>query len=287
MAVIRNTAAMRLRGKVGNTTYYTQGRRQIARVSENSSNYGEDARRSPAQQRRRVMWANLVNFYKISANWMHGAFETKKANESDYNRFMSLNLPNARVALPRDLAIQGCCVADAFVISQGTLQSVELVRSENTAQLSILSNFSAAQIANASIANFSKQLLQLNPWMLEGMQLSFIQYSSNGSASKPMAQLGREEITLSTTDSTQMSTLSISEHLDTSATRLIWKDLDPDAYIAVIVSDSTHGPLRVSTQSLIPGDENWPAGYATEDAINAAIATYGVDPERFLDSGGY
>lgn len=286
MAIIRNTAAMRLKGSVGNTTYYTQGGRQLARVSQNSSNYGETARRSPAQQRRRVMWANLVNFYKVSANWMHGAFESKKKNETDYNKFMSVNLPSARIALTKDQAVQGAVVYDNFIISQGTLRSIELTRITEGIVTSLDLFLSTAEIQAATIGFFSQRLIGRNPWLTNGCQLSFIIYSLNfDRQNNPYLSMSREELCIDTTSEQPMSELPITEHLYGTGARLGWKDVSEDDYVAVILSDSTDGTLKVSSQRLVPGDTETVESFTTEAKIQAAMESYGVDPTYFLESG--
>lgn len=286
MAIIRNTAAMRLKGSVGNTTYYTQGRRQLARVSQNSSNYGESARRSPAQQRRRVMWANLVNFYKVSKSWMHGAFETKAANETDYNRFMSVNLPLARVALNKEQAIQGCAVYDKFIISQGSLHPIQLSRSGNDAITDIETTLTTEQLGSLHARTFYDYLVKANPWLSWGCQLSFIQYSLDiPQHHMPMLRMGLFEMTMDRNDERMLNTFAIFPYLAVQDGKLKWTQLDEDGYVAIVLSDSTSGQIKVSSQSLVPGDEEMPASYATEDVIQLAMESYGVDPEYFLQSG--
>lgn len=286
MAIIRNTAAMRLKGSVGNTTYYTQGARQIARVSQNSSNYGISARRSPAQQRRRVVWANLVNFYKTSQNWMHGAFETKARNETDYNKFMSLNLPIARVALTKDQAAIGCCVYDSYMVSQGSLYSIAITRSGNVATTNIACNYLPDDLTNQTLGGLSAHLFGTNPWLETGAQLSFISYwYEQDNMGNPHLRLGRTEVCLDVNSDVLLKDIPLFEHIKNIEGRLCWVDLDPDNYLTVIHSNSSSGTIKVSTQSLVPGDEEMPASYATEAKVRAAMESYGVDPSYFLESG--
>ena len=54
MAVTRNNLSMKMNGKVGAYSFYTStGGRQVARIANNSSNYGETAKRTVAMQTRR------------------------------------------------------------------------------------------------------------------------------------------------------------------------------------------------------------------------------------------
>lgn len=127
MAVIRNTASMMLRGKVGNTSYYTSEGRQLARQAQNNSNYGENASRTPLQQGRRVMWPNLVNFYTANKAWMKKSFENLKAGVSEFNRFIQLNINSADIALTRQQAQSKIWVPSRYRVSQGSLPSITRV----------------------------------------------------------------------------------------------------------------------------------------------------------------
>lgn len=127
MAVIRNTASMMLRGKVGNTSYYTSEGRQLARQAQNNSNYGENASRTPLQQSRRVMWPNLVNFYTANKAWMKKSFENLKPGVSEFNRFIQLNINSADVALTRQQAQAKIWVPARYRVSQGSLPSISMV----------------------------------------------------------------------------------------------------------------------------------------------------------------
>lgn len=124
MAVIRNTASMMLRGKVGNTSYYTSEGRQLARQAQNNSNYGENASRTPFQQSRRVMWPNLVNFYTANKSWMKKSFENLKPGVSEFNRFIQLNINSADIALTRQQAQSKIWVPARYRVSQGSLPSI-------------------------------------------------------------------------------------------------------------------------------------------------------------------
>lgn len=124
MAVIRNTASMMLRGKIGNTSYYTSEGRQLARQAQNNSNYGENASRTPLQQSRRVMWPNLVNFYTANKAWMKKSFENLKPGVSEFNRFIQLNINSADVALTRQQAQSKIWVPSRYRVSQGSLPSI-------------------------------------------------------------------------------------------------------------------------------------------------------------------
>lgn len=285
MAVIRNTAAMRLRGKVGNTTYYTQGRRQIARVSENSSNYGEDARRSPAQQARRVKWANLVQFYRHAASVLEGSFETKTAAQSNYNKFMAKNLSSARINLTKEQAERGCCVMDTFIISEGSLPQVTLTLGENII-VSSIPIVATSQGKLSTVANLYSAIKGAWPQLEEGTQITLVITGSDGEdVNFPHIEFMARELTLSGNDTSTIESHFGLIELHANNGHLEFHGLSPDGYYGVILSNSVGGSLRTSTCVLTPGDTSLAQLYASREKELLAIASYGVDTERYLDSG--
>lgn len=282
MAQIRNAANRKLVGRVGDTTYYVSANRQIARQALNSSNYGESARRTEKQQVRRVRWANLVNFYKMSSDWMKKAFEIKKSNHSDYNAFMSVNIDRYKVALTKDEAARGACVIDAFQISKGSLPSIEQTASNRSIQTGIyLPSF--AVTPTTTVAQFSKVIVENNQGFEYGMQLSFVSYQQSvPSGDVPRGILGVYEITLDAHSSEFVrrympsfcTQVSLDQHLCAT-------DLSAGGH-SYVLSNQTNRGLLVSTQSLITFNESVLARYTSEDHIAAAIKSYGVDKEVFL-----
>lgn len=287
MGVIRNTASMQIRGKVGNTTYYVEGGRQIARVSQNGSNYGESASRSEAQQFQRGKWGNLVNFYKVSKAWMPKAFESKKRTQSDYNRFMQLNTPNARIYLTKNMYANGGCVADAFRISEGSLRPIGVVQSGNRYRTDLsLGDYTIS--AATSVGAFSLALLENNNHLRRNMQISFISYQQTLSPDNvPGLICTAYEVTLDTESSEVLANylpnfcgVSVDGYLGTS-------DQISTGAFAYVLSETINGKTSVSTQSLIAKNTSLIAEFSSAAAIAASIASYGVDKDVFLTSGSY
>jgi len=285
MAVIRNTASMCLRGRVGNTTYYIEGGRQIARVSQNSSNYGETASRSETQQLQRAKWANLVNFYKVSKSWMKKAFESKTAKQSDYNRFMQLNTATARIYLTKNMYAAGGMVVDAFKVSEGSLRPINVEKS-GAVYTTDLYLGSLSIDANTTIAAFSEALVNNNSHVTYGMQISFISYQQETSSQGvPSCICTAYEVTLDSSSSHKLRdylplfcSSVVSGCLGTN------NDISAGAFV-YILSDSTSGKTLVSSQSLISNNALNVSLYSSKSAKAASIASYGVDQDVFLMSG--
>lgn len=283
MAIVRNAANTLRRGKIGETTYYTSDGRQIARQALNNSNYGEGARRTMAQQTRRVKWANLVNFYKLCAPWMPKAFETKKPGQTDYNKFMQLNINTQRVNLTRDMAVVGGCAVDAFQVTQGSLPGVTDKMQSGYLLSKIKVTISGSAWDSTTIGSFTQNVLENNTFIKEGMQLSFVacvsELDSNG---VPRTSVKLYEFILDST-----STESLHDYLGPLTFNGI---SDQFAIItnaqyceagAFIISEQTEQGLRVSTETLI-GAFDTAESLATASALTAAINSYGVDKEVIL-----
>lgn len=285
MALIRNTASMRLKGRVGNTTYYTEGGRLIARVSQNSSNYGDTASRTELQQNQRAKWGNLVNFYKLSKGWMKKAYENRKANQSDYNRFMQLNTAFARVYLTKDMYAQGGCVVDAFRISEGSLRSIQVLPIDNK----WLTDLSLGELAidnTTTVGSFSQALISNNNHLHNNMQISFISYQQDvNQFGTPQLICTAYEVTLDTE-----STAILRDYLPVFCSSVVNGYLGTSNNIsfgafAYVLSESVMGRTLVSTQMLITNNETLLEQYTSNEAIANSIASYGVDADVFLASG--
>lgn len=274
-----------MKGRAGAYSFYSSKGRQVVRVSQNSSNYGESARRSIAQQRRRVMWANLVNFYKGSSSWIRGAFETKKSNETDYNAFMRKNLPMARIPLTKDEAAVGSCVVDGYMISEGTLDSKfsSWDGSTFTTKIKISKAFSATDL----VSDLSSDIFANNPDMHEGMQLSFIEFRQSVTGGYPKMAVFKFEITLSASDTRPIGSfipnVVISKKTDGSMqVEPVFKN---GSAAAMIVSESTNGRIRVSTENVHIVSDTTIRQYTNQEQLDEAMESYGVDPAYFLESG--
>lgn len=283
MAIIRNAANTLMKGRVGQTTYYISKGQQVARQSRNDSNYGETARRTDLQQKRRVLWANLVQFYKISARWMPKAFESKKAGQTDYNKFMAVNVPSARIPLTKAEAEAGACVVDGFLVSQGSLPSVEVSKVGTNWK----SNLHIGDLTigdSTTIAQLTEALLANNANIRENMQLSFVMYQQSiDPLGTPRVTCRCYELTLNT-ESSELVRDHIPAFGLTSVDGSIGTSSDvPTGAFAWILSELQGGALKVTTQLLISNNNIVLDSYVTERQLRLAAESYGIDTEVILN----
>lgn len=286
MAKVRVVSNPLRTGRVGADTFYITKGQQIVRPSKNVSNYGETARRSEAQQQRRVKWANLVSIYKNSKLFMSRAFETKKPNQTDYNKFMSINMPYSQVSLTKEEAEQGACVIEPVTISMGSLQALNLYV-QNRVLLTGL-ECTTIDMAHEPVGGFTSDLIAKNPWLREGMQLSFIKWEQVVEGAIPRVYMTAYEITLDTLDD---------RHLDEVLPSGLLTDVDGQLAFSVgasgnggataLLSYSADGKgIRTSTQKIwLFGSGDLYNEYSSAQAAARARESYGEDAEHFLDSG--
>lgn len=282
MATIRTAANTVLVGRVGDKTFYVADGRQIARQRLNNSNYGEGASRTQIQQERRIKWANLVNFYKASSKWMKSAYENRKKGQTDYNKFMQLNINNAKVVFTKDLAASGACVVEPFMVSQGSLPSIEVNKSNNVFATSLA--YPTGTIGDSTtIGEFSSTLVAANNNVQFGMQLTFVSYMQLvDPLGVPRIICTAYEVTL---DGASAETLR--DYLPAFCSQVVSGHLGTSSDIAIggfayILSDNSTGKLRVSTQVLQTTNSALQQQYTSPTAIADAVASYGVDADVML-----
>lgn len=289
MAVIRNTSSARRVGRVGNTTYYVSNGQQIARQSRNDSNYGVDASRSRAQQMRRVRWSNLVNVYKACRGWMPKAFESKKTNQSDYNKFMSLNINSSTVFLTKDQAVNGCAVMANYIVSQGSLPPINY-QGEGTQGTNVVTSIKVGNIpiSGATVAEITSAVLSNNPEFQDGDNIAIVLFkTSEPKAGYPYTSASYAELTLDSKSTKTLASLPVGSWLDVKSSAIAIKSslFDESLYqcVAVIHTRKIFGQLMTSTQHAYCNITDYWDEYANDDALEAAIQSYGVTEDVPLD----
>lgn len=245
--------------------------------------------RTTSQMRGRTKWANLVNFYRLSKGWLPMAFENKKANQSDYNKFMSLNVANASVYLTKELAASGAVVVDNFIVSYGSLRTIEQ-RYEGGEAISDLCTGSLVVTASTTIAELSKALLQNTPSLRDGDQISYISYLDYNDNGVPRSTCRAFELPVDTTRTAELISDYFPEFLchskNDGGKQVMINTRVPSGAFTWVLSRTISGKTYVSTQKLCV-DSFLNAMYSTPEARTAAIDSYGSSETAFLDSNHY
>jgi hypothetical protein len=110
-----------MRGKLGETVFYRSLGEQKARTYLRTIKNP----RSFVQMVNRTNLTNLVRFYRLSNNLIRTGFTDKKSNQSDYNRFVSINKSTKPVYLTKEEAqMQDLIILAPYQLTSGTLSPI-------------------------------------------------------------------------------------------------------------------------------------------------------------------
>ena len=278
---------MKMNGRVGAYTFYTtNGGRQVARIANNGSNYGDSAKRTVAMQTRRTKWGNLVTFYRMNRDLMARAFESKDANISDYNRFMQLNVPFARVALTKDAFMRGVCILQEYVVSDGSLPGFSAAVEEDGQIIWDMKSSLDGEFADHTIGEVSDDLIKNNPTLQKGDQLTFVSWTNAGNVdSLPRLYRHLCELTLDPASSISFGTLNSSNIVGAATGNVQILGQGPVYGQVIILSRIVSGKLLVSRSTIALSSETFVQQFSAPDAVKEAIDSYGVDVEKLLEPG--
>lgn len=287
MAVTRNNLSMKMNGKVGAYSFYTStGGRQVARIANNSSNYGETAKRTVAMQTRRSRWGNLVSFYSANKDLMARAYERKAANISDYNRFMQLNIPLASVSLVKDDFMRGMAILQEYVIADGSLPEIDVAETEEEGMVFNLLTSKDGEFADYTIGEISVDLLNKNPQLQVGDQLTFLSYTNEGTTPSTI-RIYRHlcEMTIDPQSAVSFGTLKYANIIAGNGLKVVIAGQGDVFGQAIIHSRSVGGSLLVSRAKITLNSNTLVGQFSAPEAVKKAIDSYGVDNEKLLEPG--
>lgn len=247
--------------------------------------------RTQAQMAQRIKWSNLVNFYRANSSWMKYAFETKKKTQSEYNKFMSVNVTASQIALTKDMAASGAVVAYPYIITQGSLPAIEWNNTPTVAKSNIFLAPGNTMEDYTTVGEFSRDLIQYNAALREGDQLSLIRITqmTNNATGYPYIVVRKYEVILDS-----QSGIALDNYIPTDfftadgveeGNTLNVPKASRQGGFALIISRTIGGKTYVSTQALqIVNNEELIARYSSAAAVQDAIDSYGQSNDAFLSS---
>lgn len=287
MAIVENFWLKNSRKRLGGAVIYqAMGQTRQRELATTVSNP-----RTQDQMNQRVKWSNLVNLYRANRSWMKYAFETKKVNQSEYNKFMSLNVSSSRIYLAKDIAAAGGCVVDNYIITQGSLPSIEISNEDEYLFTNIYlpANFTLAQ--TTTVGEASRALLQANPALREGDQLSLIVMAqqSNNDTGYPYVVVRKFELIINSSSLAffyNYMPIDYIGSMDYGNNNCIYINVENKAGgYAMILSRTISGKTYVSTQRIVTyGNDSMITNYSSSSALQQAIDSYGEPSEAFLSS---
>ena len=249
-------------------------------------------RKTFSQGRQRAKLENPIAVYRAISPALQGAFETKKANQSDYNAFMQANLTELpTVYFPKGVADRNGGVVMPYVVSRGTLPPLNVTTSDSAPTAWLLGITLSGTVANQNWGAYSTAIINGSGGLTKnGDVLTIIglrQSTMIGQGvSIPRVSGHYASLTLDTTSEVAAGSLLPGgmewDEIDTTQLAINWPG-NSNGALAVILSRKVGDRLLVSNQSFVMGTaatayESW----ITEDAANSAAASYGNRNELLL-----
>ena len=271
----------KLNGSAGNLTFKRTGGQTV--VSEKVTSTTN--RRTSAQQKQRMKWANIVAMYKGVAPLLNMAFENKTSGVSDYNMFMKINLQNTPVYLTKSEVAANACVAAPYQITQGSLPSI-IISGDAGESVTDIALGSLAISASTTVKEFSNAVVENNDNYSYGDQIAFIYcvQTKDAVTGAPKCEFYGESIVLDKNSEVALLDSVSNRGFSVSGGYLAlgsdWGET-AGAY-AWVHSRKSSGKTLVSTQILICDNETVYSEYTGTDAYQRAVETYGGENSTFL-----
>lgn len=263
------------KGKLAGTTFY-----QTAGVTiQREINYDPSNPRTDKQMSQRTKLSNLVNMYRAGKSFFPRAFENKKALESDYNKFVSMNLTTSPVHLTKGESSKGYFVPAAYVISQGSLLSPGTVTNAS-GTVTYGSVYGGSFSANTTVAEYTAGLIANHSYVQSGDQLSFIVFNTEGDN----CYVAMMELILDLEDSRKLSDVLPDSFDWVPASGIVYDNNGVDNAGAVVLSRTVAGKTLVSSATLVASQGDAYTAHTGDAALTAAINSYGASKKVFLDN---
>ena len=287
MAIVSSMWLKGAKKRLGGTVIYqAMGQTRQRELAAEVSNP-----RTESQMNQRVKWANLVNLYRVNRSWMKYAFETKKSNQSEYNKFMSLNVADSRIYLTKSAANAGGCVVDSYMVTQGSLFSIEFVPTSNNYFRSNIELTAGTVLNSTTVKEFSDMVVELNPGVRYGDQLSFIRLTqmTNAATGIPYVVVREYEVVIDTENLNLLGDYLPLDYISTYGADQTFLAVSATSGrsggFAMILSRTISGKTYVSSQRIIPVNmDMYIQAWSNQLALQEAINSYGVQADAFLSS---
>lgn len=287
MAIIENMWLRKAKKRLGGAVLY-QAMEQT-RARELASSIANP--RTASQMNQRVKWSQLVNFYRANASWMKYAYETKTPQQSEYNKFMQLNVANSQVYFTKQQAAGGSCVVAPYIMTQGSLPSVEFTAESGSWPSNIYYPTGSPLTSTTTIAEFSNKLVNQNPALRLGDQLSFIRFTQmfNSDTGNPYVIVRKYELVLDSVSAELVGTYLPLDYIGVLQINTPWQIGVIDSGLAggflMCISRTLGGKTYVSSQRIITTRMDATlAQFGSPEQLTLAVASYGENADAFLSS---
>ncbi len=270
----------KISGKVGDLLYQVRGGEQLIRgVPSKVRNP-----RTELQMAQRMKWPNVLAVYRALQPYMKDCFETKQGGQTDYNRFMGINLHAGPVYLEKSAARLGAGIVAPYVISQGSLPSIQVSGATPATDIAL------GQLTigdDTTVAEFAQAVVQNNGGYRYGDQLSFFRLvqEEDSQDGHPYISVSATRVNLDPTDTGTLRSVAPASGFSTVSGMLGADAALTGAGIAWVHSRTVNGKTRVSSQRLVV-ENDLLEEYGTAQMLSVATNSYGGSTEIFIRPDG-
>lgn len=282
------TSLIEFNGTVGNLVGY-RGRdgRNVVRFKVHDPRNPQ----TTLQMRRRVSWANLVNLWAAITPYMHPSFNHKPAGQTDFNAFMAENVGLNPVFLTKKQARQQFCIASPIKVTDGDIPSVSVSMVSGGKFKSSIAIGSGTIDAETTIGGLSHNILEENPWMQAGDQITGLMVTQKTDAvtGKDYVEVLAQKFILDESNYDRLYDELEDESGDadamfSSVDGCIATKASVNGGVCWIVSRIVGGETKVSSQTLVVNN-NILSTYTSGTAQQKAMNTYGVNDSYLTPTG--
>lgn len=271
------------RGKVGDLVFARRLGQQTTRAYNSSP---KDAK-TRSQVTQRVKMANVIAMYRALKNICNHSFEGLNVGQTSYSAFVKANLTGNKVSLTKEAASFGACVVAPYLISRGSLPSIQ-VEGTGADAVTNISVGSLTISGTTTIGEFADALVANNAGIEYGDQLTYVSLvqQTDANSGYPIVVAGIYEVTLNSG-----STDKVRDFIPEVGSSVKNGFLAHGALIGrggfawILSRKQTGASLMVSTQRLILTSPDVYDQFATADANTRAINSYGFTMEPILAPG--
>lgn len=271
------------RGKVGDLVFA----RRLGQQTTRAYNSNPKDAKTRSQVTQRVKMANVIAMYRAMKNICNHSFEGLSVGQTSYSAFVKANLTGNKVSLTKEAASFGACVVAPYLISRGSLPSIQVegtgadaVTNIAVGNLSISGTTTIGQFADALVAN--------NAGIEYGDQLTYVSLvqQTDANSGYPIVVAGIYEVTLNSASTDKLRDFIPEVGSSVKNGFLAHGALIGRGGFAWILSrKQTGSSLMVSTQRLVLTSPDVYDQFATADANTRAISSYGFTMEPILAPG--
>ena len=259
-----------LSGRVGDLVYFVRGGQQIVRSVPASVKNP----RTDAQMLQRMKWANILAVYRALQPCLKDNFEAKAAGQTDYNRFVSINLNSLPVYLEKNAARMGAAVVAPYVVSQGSLPEIHVSGETPVTDIAL---GTLTLDGATTVGEFARAVVQHNDGFCYGDCLTFLmlRQQEDSQDGHPFVVPTFARVCLDPADGSLLRGVAPAAGFSSVDGFLGAADVLGGAGVAWVHSRTVNGRTHVSSQRLVV--ENALLGqYAAPRMLSAASRSYGA-----------